>query len=171
MTFQPYHYCTLVTQHSQGEREGESEVGKGEAQLSDRKEEKGEEIEGAEKGKKKGEAGEDREGGRERWREGQRRAPEEQGKRLSEDARGEVAGEEGCGPRRVTEGGSVPQPHSNPTPQPAPMHPTPPLALVHRLWGMARQARSCRNGEEKQSLLGFGERYCFVARTKHSTFQ
>lgn len=46
MTFQPYHYCTLVTQHSQGESGGE---GKGEAQLSDSEEEKGEEVERAEK--------------------------------------------------------------------------------------------------------------------------
>lgn len=69
------------------------------------------------------------------------------------------------------EGGSLPQPHSNPTPQADPMHPTAPLALVHWLWGMARQVRSCRKGEEKQLLLGFGEQYCFVARTKHLTFQ
>lgn len=86
------------------------------------------------------------------------------------DAREGVAGKEGCGPQRATEGGSLPQSHSNPTPQPAPMHPTPPLALVHQLWGIARQARSHRNGEEKQSLLGFGEQYYFIARTKHSTF-
>lgn len=35
----------------------------------------------------------------------------------------------------------------------------------------ARQVRSRRKGEEKQSLLGFCEQYCFVAGTKHSTFQ
>lgn len=69
------------------------------------------------------------------------------------DAGGGVAGEEGCGPHRVTKGGSLPQPHSNPTPQPAAMHPTPPLALAHWLWGVARQARSCRSREEKQLLF------------------
>lgn len=92
-------------------------------------------------GKKGGKEGE-------RDREGHQRSRERGSVR---DARREVAGEEGRGPRRVTEGGSLPQPHSNLTPQPDPMHPTPPLALVHWLWGMASNQEAA--GKRKRGNL------------------
>lgn len=108
-----------------------------------------------------------KEGGKEgeRDREGHQRSRKRGSVR---DARGEVAGEEGRGPRRVTEGGSLPQ-QSYPTASShAPHTSTGPGSLAV---GNGKQPRSCRKGEERQSLLGFGEQYCFVARTKHSTFQ
>jgi len=154
-------------------------VGKGEAQLSDREEEKGEEIERGKKGKNRVRQEErDKEGGKdeERDREGEKGtsgagiekgkgAVREKGEERQQETKDEAL-------RELQRDASCLSPTAL-----APQSQLPCLPhlrwpwLTGWLWGKARQARSCRKGEEKQLLLGFCERYCFVAGTKHSTFQ
>lgn len=153
MTFQPYHYCTLVTQRSQGARGGEgSGERRGTAEWQGRG--KGRRDRGGREREKWGEARAEREG----WREGERRREGHQWSRERErqrgwtrDARGEVAGEEGRGPRWVQRDVGCLSPTALPPRSPLPC---PPYLrwpwLTGWLRGTARQARSCRKGEEKQ---------------------
>lgn len=118
-------------------------MGKGEAQLSDREEEKGE---GAEKGKS-GVRQEQRGKDAERERK-ERRTPVEQGKRkakgLNERCKRRGGRRGGTRSSVSSEGCRLPQPHSSPAPQPAPVPPVPPLALAHRL--------AAGNGEAGEKL-------------------
>lgn len=152
-------------------------MGKGETQLSDREEEKGEEIEGTEQGKnrvrqeeKRKEGGKDGESDRE-GEKGTSGAGKEKGKgaEMQEERRQE---------REDEVLGELQREVVCLSPMALPPHSQllwPPQLRWPWLTGWrqrtARQGRSHRKGEEKQLLLGFCERYCFVAGTKHSTFQ
>lgn len=106
----------------------------------------------------------EREGGREGQggNEGHQRRRKEKAKEMGERCK-RRGGERGG----TTRGRGLPQPHISPSPPP--MSPAPPQArFTGWLQGTARQVRSHRKRGEDRSLLGFCERYCLVAGTKHS---